>query len=438
METLKAVLPLMLVAAASPPAISGQELSTVERQIAEYVDAHNEEAVGLLERVVNINSGTMNHEGVRAVGRVFRSEFDELGFSTRWMPLDNIDRAGHLFAEIRGDRGRKLLLIGHLDTVFPEDSPFQRFERDGTMARGPGTEDMKAGDVIILYALKALRAAGALDGATIVVALTGDEEDTGEPLDATRRYLIDAAKRSDVALGFEGGVGGMHTATVARRGYTGWSLRVSGKRGHSSLIFGAQYGSGAIYETARILNSFREELAGEEYLTFGPGIIVGGTAASYDTAHARGTAFGKTNVIPQTVTVAGDLRTLTVEQRDRTKAKMQEIVARHLPLTSAEITFRDSYPPMAPTAGNRDLLAMLDRVNRDMGYGPIETVDPGRRGAADISFATAYVDGLAGLGAFGSGGHTPEEMVDLRSVPVATKRAAILIYRLTRGGVGSR
>ena len=228
-----------------------------------------------------------------------------------------------------------------------------------------------------------------------------------------------------------------YLAWVARRGYADWYLEVAGERGHSSLIFTSQYGAGAINEAARILNSFYDELSGEEYLTLGPGVIMGGTATSYDTAQARGTAFGKTNVIPQTVTVAGDLRTLTFEQRDRTKVKMQDIVARHLPMTSAEISFRDSYPPMAPTAGNQRLFEALDQVSRDMGYGPVELVDPGRRGAADISFAAPYADALAGLGPFGAGGHTPDEEVDLRSISVVIKRAAVLIYRLGKERVGT-
>lgn len=427
-----------LVAVTLAVNIQAQELSRVEQQIVQYVDANSEQAIGLLERLVNINSGTMNPEGVQEVGSVLKAEYDALGFATQWISLPETNRAGHLFAEHMGGAGKTVLLIGHLDTVFEKDSPFQRWERDGDIAKGPGVEDMKGGDVVMLYALKALEAAGVLDELNIIVAYTGDEEDTGDPLETSRRDLIEAAEVADVALGFEGGVGSMNSATIARRGYTDWYLAVTGTRAHSSLIFGEQYGAGAIYEAARILNAFYEELRGEEYLTFGPGIILGGTATTYDTAQARGTAFGKTNVIPQTVTVAGDLRTLTFEQRDRTKERMKEIAARNLPRTSATLTYRDSYPPMAPTAGNRQLFDTLDELSRDMGFGPIEMVDPGLRGAADISFAAPHVDAaLAGLGPFGDGGHTPAEQIDLRSIPVATKRAAALIYRIARQGEGT-
>ena len=414
------------------PLAASISLSSTEQQILEYVDAHSEEATELLEKVVNINSGTNNFEGIREVGKIFRSELDSLGFKTRWIPMDSVNRAGHLLAERQGNRGKKLLLIGHLDTVFEKNSPFQRFERHGQAATGPGTEDMKGGIVVMLYALKALEAVESLEGASITVLLTGDEEDTGDPLSISRKVLLEAAGESDVALGFEGGVGGTGTATVARRGFTGWELRVRGKPGHSSQIFKEEFGSGAIFEMARILNAFYQELRGDEYLTFSPGIILGGTTAEYDVVLSRGTAFGKTNVIPETVVVAGDLRFISEEQRESAKERMRAIVAESLPHTSATLTFQDSYPAMSPTAGNYALLKQLDEVSRELGYGSVEAVDPGLRGAADVSFAAPFVDALDGLGVVGSGGHTVEESVDLNSIPIVTKRAAVLIYRLTK------
>jgi glutamate carboxypeptidase len=292
---------------------------------------------------------------------------------------------------------------------------------------------MKGGNLVILYALKALHAAGALEHTSITVAFTGDEENPGHPIEISRRDLIDAGIEADVALGFEGGVGSANSATVARRGSSGWMLKVTGTRGHSSQIFGEDYGSGAIFEVARILNAFHEEVRGEEYLTFNPGVILGGTDIEYDPALNRGGAFGKTNVIAQTVVVDGGLRFISEEQKERAWAKMREIVADHLPGTTAEIEFRDSYPAMPPTAGNQDLFELLDRVSRDLGLGAIDAVDPGARGAADISFVAPHADGLAGLGPLGDGGHTVEESVELGSLRTATLRAALLIHRLTRG-----
>lgn len=431
-------LPVLAAAliAAAPAAAEAQRLSPQEQRIVQYVDAHAAEAVDFLERIVNINSGTLNPAGVREVGRAFQAPLDSLGFEVRWIEMpDSMNRAGHLFASRQGTRGRKVLLIGHLDTVFERDDPFQRFVRQGRYASGPGVNDMKGGDVVILYALKALHAAGALEGTTITVAMTGDEEAPGRPLEIARRDLIQAGRDADVALEFETGArdSAAEYATVARRSSSGWTLTVRGRTAHSSGVFSEGTGSGAIYEAARILTAFHEELRGEQYLTFNPGVIVGGTDVRYDAEESRGTAFGKTNVVAQTAIVTGDIRTITDEQLQRTRERMRAIVARHLPQTQAEIEFREGYPSMPPTEGNHALLTLLNTVNRDLGTPPMEALDPGRRGAADVSFVAPYVEGaLAGLGANGSGAHGPNERIDLETLPLQVKRAALLIYRLTR------
>lgn len=433
--------PAFLGGSLLPPGVAAQErLTADERAIVEWVDGHSEEALGLLERLVNVNSGTMNFEGVRAVGDVLRSELDGLGFETEWIDLPETDRAGHLFGRLGTDlpdaevRGEKLLLIGHLDTVFEEDDPFQTFTRQGDEARGPGVADMKAGDVAIVYALKALRSVGALDGAGIVVAFTGDEESPGEPLELARRDLIEAGRWADVALGFEGAVRDEEGewATIARRSSSEWLLEVTGRQAHSSGVFSEDVGAGAIFEAARILEGFYDEVRGEEYLTFNAGTIVGGTEVEYDREATRGSAFGKTNVVPQRVVVHGGIRTISTEQLETARSAMREVVARHLPHTDAAISFADGYPPMSPTDGNRRLYELYNDVSTDLGMDELMILDPSRRGAADISFVAPYVDGLAGMGVHGEGAHSPEERVDLSSLAPAVKRAAVMIYRLTR------
>ena len=429
--------PIAVLATAVANQVSAQErLSAQERRIVAYVDAHAGEATALLERIVNINSGTMNPAGVRRVGDVLRAQLDSIGFQTRWIDLpDSLRRAGHLFAERQGPKGKRVLLIGHLDTVFEEDSPFQRFVRSGTSANGPGANDMKGGDVVIVHALRALEAAGALRDRNVIVAFTGDEENAGRPLGISRHDLIEAGKRSDAALEFETASreeGGREYAVTARRSSSGWTLRVRARPGHSSGIFGEGSGSGAIFEAARILNAFHEELRGEEYLTFNPGVVVGGTQVEYDAALSRGTASGKSNVIAETAVVTGDIRTLTDEQLERTRERMRRIVARGLPQARAEITFGEGYPSMPPTPGNAALLETLNGVNRALGLAEMGAFDPGRRGAADVSFVAPHVASLGGLGVHGAGAHTERETVDLATLPDQIKRAALLIYRLTR------
>lgn len=412
--------------------LSGQE-AAIERRMVQYLDGQTTAARVLLERVVNMNSGTMNFAGVRSVGDVFRAEFDTLGFTTRWVDGAPFDRTGHLVAEQRGS-GPRLLLIGHLDTVFEPDSPFQRFEAiNDSTARGPGVVDMKGGDVVIVYALKALHAAGVLDGMNITVVMTGDEERSGRPLDLARQALIDAADWADIAIGFENGDSDPRTAVIARRGSTGWSLRVKGRPAHSSQIFRENVGAGAIYESARILHRFYEDLSGERLLTFNPGVMVAGTDVTYDETQSRGTAFGKGNVVAEHAMVTGDLRAISAEQLAHAKEQMQRIVAHNLPHTSAELTFTDSYPPLAPSDGNRRLLALYDQVSRDLGFGPVTAVDPRAAGAADVSFTAGLVEmAIDGLGTGGGDDHTVDEWIDLRTLPLQAKRAAVLLYRLGR------
>lgn len=430
-----AALPLAAPAAAAPPSA---ELQSLERRIVAAVEAGVPDALALLEETVNVNSGTLNAEGVRAVGARFRAELDALGFETRWVDGEPFGRGGHLVAERRPAEpsgAPRILLIGHLDTVFEPDSPFQRYELlDETTARGPGVNDMKGGDVVIVLALSALAETGALDRADLTVVLTGDEESVGHPRELAREALVNAADAADVALGFEDGDGLSTTAVIARRGSTSWRLSSTGAPAHSSQIFRADVGYGAIFEAARVLDGFRERLAGEEYLTFNPGTIVGGTTVEVDGAASRGTAFGKTNVVAERAEVRGDLRTLTPEQLAAAKAAMREVTAASLPGTRSEIVFDDAYPPMPPTDGNRRLLALLDRVSRDLGHGPVAPVDPGAAGAADISFAAPRVAmAIDGLGLMGPGDHTVEETADLSTLPVQAARAAVLIHRLTEG-----
>jgi len=323
--------------------------------------------------------------------------------------------------------------------VFEADDSFQAFTREGNVATGPGISDMKSGNVVLVYALKALKAIGALEDIPIAIVFTGDEEKPGKPLDVARKDLIDAGKWADIALGFEGAITteGADWATVARRSSSSWILETTGTQAHSSAIFSESVGAGAINEAARILSRFYEDVRGDYGLTFNAGTIQGGTTVSYDPAQNRGSTFGKTNVVPSTATVHGGIRALTPEQLAASKESMRKIVDDHLPNTTASITFDDSYPPMAPTDGNLALADQLSQINQELGRGPMKIWDPLRRGAADIAFVAPYTDALAGMGALGEGGHTPHESLVLDSIGLAIKRAALLIYRLS-SAAGSR
>jgi glutamate carboxypeptidase len=412
---------LLLAVAAAPPALA--QLSPPEERLLASVDARREAAIALLARTVDAPSATENHAGVRAVAEIYAAELASLGFETRWVDQAEVARAGHLVAERRGTRGKRLLLIGHLDTVLQGE----RFRRDDERAYGSGISDMKGGNLIAVEALRALHAAGALRDRQVIVVLTGDEEDTGQPYEKSRAALREAAARSDVALAFEGYEPG--TAVVGRRGFSSWRVEVAGSQGHSSQIFGDERGSGAIFEAARILAAFHQTLR-EPYLTFNPSVILGGTDVRYEAGAFGGQASGKTNVVPRAAVVEGDLRFLTRAQLDAAREKMKLIVAASLPRTSATISFTDGMPSMEPSAENRALLATIDAASQAMGAGPLAAHDPSQRGAGDVSFVSPPLAALDGLGALGRQEHAPGESVELQALPLLAKRAALLMYRL--------
>ncbi len=421
---------LALLCLASPfVTISAQtSLDKSEQKIRAEVEKHRDDQIAYLERLVNIPSGTLNLDGVREVGRVIGATLDSIGFQSKWIEVPAaMKRAGHLVSTHPGKPGSpRILLIGHLDTVF--EGPNQRFERTDSIAKGAGSNDIKGGDVIMLYALKALHAAGALEDLNVTVVMTGDEEYPGDPLSEARAALIDAANSSDLALAFEGGSRTM--ATIGRRSASGWVLKVTGEQGHSSGVFRSGYG--AIYEAARILDEFRRELASEENLTYNPGTIVGGSNVSYDSLAQTGSTASKTNIIAPITWVQGDLRAMDEAQISRAKAKMREIVGNNLKGTKAEISFGNGYPPMAVTPGGERLLKFYSGASESLGYGALTASDPARRGAGDLSFVAPIIDGVEGLGALGNGSHSPNETVNLNALPMQTERAAVMLYRLSR------
>jgi glutamate carboxypeptidase len=410
-------------------------LSKPEQVMVQTVDAEQPRTIAMLQRWVDQNSGTMNKAGVVAVRDMVEPELRQLGFKTEWIDMGAVGRAGHLVARHTGSRrGKRLLLIGHLDTVFEPDSPFQRWTVDGDKARGPGSGDDKGGDAVIVAALRAMQAAGTLKKANITVFLTGDEEDAGRPLAIARRDLIAEGKLADVALDFEdlavhdGPNGPEDMGSTARRSAGSWTLTVTGHAAHSAGVGAGDYG--AIYDLARIIDQFRRELP-EDKLTYNVGLVGGGQTATLDAGKIRLEATGKTNIIAATAIARGDLRAISQDQIDRVEARMRAIVAQPMAGAHAEISFdEDIYPPMPPTEGNRAILTALNGVNRDMGLPEMGELDPADRGAGDISFVAADVDGIAGMGPASSGSHTASETVYVPTIFKQAKRAAILMSRL--------
>ncbi len=442
----RALLPLALLAsmvAHSQANPSRPSLSPVEQRMAENVDANNAADLALLQQLVDTNSGTMHLPGVLAIKGLLTPRLEKLGFRVKWVPMDTLTlRAGDLVAEHpcpegQGHCGKRLLLVGHMDTVFEASSPFQRYSivpgTSGKIATGPGVADMKGGLVVMLAALQAMDSAGVLRNTEIRIVLSGDEERFGNPLELARRDLVQAAKQSDVALEFEPSVriDGQDTISISRRSSTTWHIAATGISGHSSQIFADRLGYGAIYELSRILDAFRRDLP-EDGLTYSVGLILGGGTAQLNQDQTGGTATGKDNVVAATALAVGDLRTLSNEQTDRVEKKMRAIVEQHLPRTSATLTFEDSYPAMAASSASQQLFHDWSKASEALGLGPVQLSGPMTRGAGDISFAAPYVPGLVGVGILGEGYHAEGETAFLDSLPKQAKRSAVLMERLVR------
>jgi glutamate carboxypeptidase len=422
---------------------STPSLTPVERRMAENVDANNAADLAFLQQLVDTNSGTMHLAGVLAIKDILTPRLEKLGFRVQWVPMDTLThRAGDLVAqhpcpEGQGHCGKRLLLVGHMDTVFEPSSPFQRYTivpgSDGKIATGPGVADMKGGLVVMLAALRAMESAGVLRNTEIRIVLSGDEERFGNPVELARRDLVEAAKQSDVALEFEPSVriDGQDTISISRRSSTTWHIAATGISGHSSQIFADRLGYGAIYELSRILDAFRRDIP-EDGLTYSVGLILGGGTAQLNQDQTGGTATGKDNVVAATALAVGDLRTLSNEQTDRVEKKMRAIVEQHLPRTSATITFEDSYPAMATSPAGQQLFRDWSQASEALGLGPVQLAGPMTRGAGDISFAAPYVPGLVGVGMLGEGYHAEGETAFLDSLPKQAKRSAVLMERLTR------
>nr|AIA18949.1 Peptidase family M20/M25/M40 [uncultured bacterium] len=409
-------------------------LTPIEKNLQNYIQEQQSAQRALLKQLVNINSGTENPAGVRAVGDIMTTLFTEIGFHTQWFELPKrMGHAGTLIAERRGNKGKRILIIGHLDTVFKKGSQFQQYQViANNEAKGPGITDDKGGLVTLLYALKALHAAHALENTNITVVLTGDEEDSGKPTTISRKPLIDAAKDADIALDFEPSFG-LESVSIGRRGVSNWTIETYGKSAHSAGIFSETVGAGAIFEMARILNNLQQAFSHQKTVTFNPGFLLGGTELSYVKVRAEGQSFGKQNVVARKALVRGDMRFASKAQKDSLEARIKAVLKHNLPNTSARVAFEDAIPAMPETKESLKLLQDYNQASVALGYGKVSALSPSLRGAGDISHVAEIVPAkLAGLGPTGSGAHTAEERIALSSLPIQTERAAVLIYRLTR------
>lgn len=379
--------------------------------------------VELLETLTNINSGTLNKAGIDAITGIFSRELAGLGFSIGTLPGEviemphcpgsnlSIDVADHLLAT-RAGSGTRVLLMGHMDTVFPPDSPFQEFSLDGGIMHGPGVFDMKGGLVVMLYALKALQEFELLEGRALTVLLNSDEE-VGSL--SSRKYLEEQARVNDYGLVFEGSVN--NNQIRQRKGLGQARFVVHGRASHAGAAH--QEGRSAIRELAYKIIEMEAMTDYESGLTVNVGLMSGGEAR---------------NTVAPCAEAYVDLRYPLPGQGIAARQQFESIASTlySVPADSEEVT-TDVWvnlhrPPKIPTPESDQLLYRTVAIGALLGE-QIGIADSG--GGTDGSLTQAAgLPTLDSLGLIGDGGHSPREQADVDSFVQVTGRAAILIHRL--------
>ena len=399
-------------------------LNTQEQALVQWLEPRESEMVELLERLTNINSGSLNKAGVDEITEIFRNELTSLGFSTRTLPGDriempscpgsdySIDVADHLLASKSGS-GKSLLLMGHIDTVFPTNSPFQAFRQEGDTLYGPGVADMKGGLVVMLYALKALYESGDLDGMSLSILLNSDEE-VGSL--SSRKFLEEQAALHDYGLVYESS--GANNMVRTRKGLGQARFVVHGKASHAGGAH--QQGRSAIKELAYKIVEIENMTNYETGLTVNVGVLSGGEARNTIAPCAEGFV---------------DLRYPAPEQGDEAVEQFENIFSQvySYPVDSGEIT-TDSWvnlhrPPKIPTVESDQLLEKTRAIGRLLGQ-ELGVTDSG--GGTDGSLTQAAgLPTLDSLGISGSGAHSNREEARLSSLVERAQLNAVLIRRLS-------
>ena len=412
-----------LLVGASATAQVEATLDSREREMVNWLQSREGEMLSMLERLTNINSGSLNKAGIDEIAGIFADELRQLGFNVSSLPGEvismpscpgnnyNVDVADHLLASKAGDSSR-LLLMGHMDTVFPPESPFQTFRRQGDIMSGPGVADMKGGMVVMLYALKALQEFDALDELSVSVLLNSDEE-MGSL--SSRKYLEEQARQHDWGLVYESS--GTGNLTRQRKGLGQARVVVNGRASHAGGAH--EQGRSAIKELAYKIVEIENMTDYESGVTVNVGLVSGGEAR---------------NTVAPCAEAFIDLRYPEPQQGEEAAERFEEIFNQvySYPVDSGEITAESwvnlHRPPKIPTPESDYLLEKARAIGRLLGQ-ELGVTDSG--GGTDGSLTQAV--GLPtqdSLGVAGTGAHSNREQARVSSLVERAQLSAVLIQRL--------
>jgi glutamate carboxypeptidase len=368
-------------------------------------DRHNE-MLETLRRLVEMESPSDDKAAVDRLGKVLAHEFESLGAKVTFFPQP--DHGDHLKAEFPGASGKPVLLLGHFDTVYPigtlANMPF-RVDRD--RAYGPGVYDMKAGIVMMIFALRALRELGSSLSRPVTILLDTDEE-IGSP---TGRPVVEAtARHCEAVLVLEPSQGIKGALKTARKGVGDFSIEVTGRAAHAGVDF--EKGHSAVVEAARQILEVTKFTDLGRGLTVNPGVVQGGT---------------RTNVIAAEARVEVDVRIARMADAPDLQKKFVSLK----PFDSGcevRVSGGINRPPMERTDGTVRLFRLAQEQARALGMS-LDEASTG--GGSDGNFTSGLgIPTLDGLGAVGEGAHAAHEAILLEELSRRTALLACLLQSL--------
>lgn len=373
-----------------------------------FLENHQEDMLGFLKELVNIDSGSYHKSGVDLIGNLINEQFQSLGFEVE--TYEEKEFGNHLIVRHKEANNPKIIILAHLDTVFPEGTADERpFRIDEDKAYGPGVIDMKASLVSILYAIRALIESN-LDGFKNVQIILNSDEEVGS---LTSKKLIEHhAIGKKYALVMEPARKN-GSIVSARRGKGNYTLHVHGKAAHSGIE--PEKGRSAIEELARKVIQLHELSDPKRGINVNVGVIEGGSSVNTVSEHASAQI---------------DIRISEMEQVQPLEEKLEEICST-TDVTGTKVVLEGEInrPPMEKTEKTRQLLEVIRRAGESIG---VEIDDTATGGGSDASFTAALgIATIDGLGPIGGNAHSDKEYLELASFIPRTLLLATVIQMLS-------
>jgi glutamate carboxypeptidase len=374
--------------------------------VESYIKEKQEEMLQLLERLVNIDSGSYYKAGVDTVGSVLKAKYEEMGFVVK--VKEEAKFGNNMIIQHRDAVDPKIILVAHMDTVFPIGTTAERpFRIEGDRAYGPGVVDMKASQVELIFALQTLQHLGVKGYENVLVVLNSDEE-IGSP--SSRPLIEEMSIGKEYALIMEPARKD-GSLVSARRGGGRYTIKIKGKAAHSGIE--PERGRSAIEELAHKIIQLHSLSDHQRGISVNVGLIEGGSSV---------------NTISPNAIAHVDIRISEVNQAKLLKDKIEEICATtDVPGTKIELKGDISRPPMEKNEQTKSLLEIIKEVGEEMG---LHLSDTATGGGSDASFTSANgVPTVDGLGPVGGNAHSEDEYLD---IPTLTERTLLLAKTIQR------